>query len=122
MMPGNNSTIIEKIFVLKLASLSGNDQKWILKNIKKKDKILHKRIQGKLYEAKIFKLDNDDFDNIYDSLKLDKYFEKNDLDKKIDILNERLEEYEDELINDSEISDLILFQDHLRTLPVLCQA
>ena len=76
-MLGNNNTVIEKIFVLKLASLSNKDQRWILKNIKKKDKNIHRRLQSKLHAAKVFDLDHGDFNNIYDSLELEKYFEKN---------------------------------------------
>lgn len=105
----NNNTVIEKIFMLKLASLSNKDQKWILKNLKRKSKNLHRQLQTKLYEAKAFDLDYGDFTNIYDALKLDKFFEKNDLDKKIDALNIRLDDYAEELLNSSEISDLVLF-------------
>ena len=108
-MLGNNNTVIEKIFVLKLASLSNKDQRWILKNIKKKDKNIHRRLQSKLHAAKVFDLDHGDFNNIYDSLELEKYFEKNDLDKKIDILNDRVADYTDELTNTVEMSELILF-------------
>lgn len=109
MMLENNNTVIEKIFVLKLASLSNKDQNWILKNLKKTNKNIHKQIQTKLHEAKEFNLNHVDFNNIYNSLNLDKYFEKNDLDKKIDVLNDKLEDYVDELTANTDVFGLLLF-------------
>ena len=105
----NNSEVIEKIFVLKLTSLTNKDQKWILKKLKKKNKNLSRLIQSKLSQAKSFNLSGEEFDHIFNSLNLDRYFEKNDLDKKIDILNYRLNEYADKLMNDLEFYDLVLF-------------
>ncbi len=105
----DNRFIIEKIHLLKLASLSSSDQKWVLGKLKKQNKPLLKLIHGKLAEAKRFNLTFSDFNDIYNDLNLERYFEKNEIELKIEAINSLDKSKYDKFVNQMTFSDLILF-------------
>lgn len=108
-MPANTNISIEKFHLLKLASLDSCDQKWVLKKLKKQNKVAFKAILQKISEARKFNLSFDDFNAISEELNLQSLFERNELDKKIDILNLLPKSKFDDLLSGLSYSDLMLF-------------
>lgn len=80
----NNSAAIECILALKMLRLSNNDRKWVLKRLPRQHaNMLKKRIKA----INISAIDDDIYNEIYKSLNLDFYFQKSDIDEKIEFLN-----------------------------------
>lgn len=108
-MLADNKLKIEKIHLLKLASLSKPDQKWIIKKLKKQNKPAYKNIIDRISEVRKFDLSFDDFRDIYDELNFNQLFEKNEIEQRIDSLNLLPSSKFDHFLKSLSYSDLILF-------------
>lgn len=108
-MLADNKLKIEKIYLLKLASLPKRDQRWVIKKLKRHNKSAFKKIMNKLSGAKKFNLSYSDFEYIYEELNFSRLFDKNEIERRIDRLNLLPESIFENLLNDLSLSDLKLF-------------
>lgn len=100
---------LQKYHLLKLSSLDKSDRKWVLKNLKKRNKPAYKSVLKNISLVSRFKVSLSQFNEISDDLELHKYLEKSEVDKKIDILNKLPPLKNSDVIKDLSFFELSLF-------------